>query len=252
MRHAIRISLQAATAVLLVLLWQWGRTSGHLSPDFGEPKVIGETLRRWISDGTLFDATTSTLRVLMTGWVLGTLIGAAVGLLIGTSPMARQICEPFLMFVYGMPRLILQPFFVIWLGFGTAPKVALVIMTIWIITTVNVAQGCRQIPGELVANARLLGAQRIRLARDVYAPSLALWVISSSRITFGLAFQAAIVAEFVGSNQGLGHLITLGQVGFRVNDIFATLVVVMLLAMAGNGLLTVAERRATRWMPSRQ
>ncbi len=252
MRHALRVAAQVAAAVLLVLLWQRGRSSGRLGPDFGEPLEMYRTLKGWVQDGTLSEAASSTLRILITGWTLGTIIGAVVGLMIGVSPVARQICEPFLMFIYGMPRLILQPFFVIWLGFGSPPKVFLVVMTIWIITTVNVAQGCRQIPPELLSNARLLGADRLRLARDVYAPSLALWVISSSRITFGLAFQAAIVAEFVGSNEGLGHLITLGQVGFKINEIFATLVVVMLISMAGNALLTVAERRATRWMPTRQ
>jgi NitT/TauT family transport system permease protein len=251
MKRALRIVAQAVTAALVLLVWQKARTSGHLSADFGEPSEIGRTLGDWLRDGTLRDAALSSLRVLLVGWALGTLIGSLVGMLIGTSPVARQICEPFLMFIYGMPRLILQPFFVIWLGFGVAPKVGLVVMTIWIITTVSVAQGCRQIPGELLSNARLLGADRWRLARDVYAPSLALWVLSSSRVTFGLAFQATIVAEFVGSNEGLGHLITLGQVGFRVNDIYAALVVVMVLSMLGNALLTLAEQRATRWMPSR-
>lgn len=246
-----RYALQSVCAVALIALWQWASDTHRVRPfDFGQPSGIYTTLTTWWRDGTLIAATKSTLTVLLLGWGIGTVVGVLIGLLIGISSLAHDILQPFITFVYGIPRLILLPFLVIWFGFGLAPKVLLVVLTIWIITALSVAEGVTQIPKELIDNARLLGARRGRLVRDVYAPSLALWITSSSRTTFGFAFQAAIVSEFVGANEGLGHLIVVGQNGFRVDAIFAALVIVMILSIVGNALLSLAESRATRWMPA--
>jgi NitT/TauT family transport system permease protein len=250
MRREIRWTLQVLVGVGFICLWEWASSSGRVKAiDFGKPSSIWATLRSWWSDGTLFEATASTVRVLLLGWIIGTLVGIAVGVVVGTSTLAHDILGPFLSFLYGLPRLIIQPFLVIWLGFGLSSKVVFVVLVIWITTTISVAQGCREIPTEILSNTRLLGANSLRLARDVYVPSLALWVVSSSRTTFAFAFQAAIISEFVGTNEGLGHLIIVGQNGFKVNSIYAALVVVTLLSVLANAVLSVAEARATRWMP---
>lgn len=250
MRRALRPIAQLGCLVAFVWLWQWASDTNRIKAfNFGKPTLVYRALVAWWHSGTLVDATLSTLRVLLVGWVIGTVIGVIVGLLIGTVPIIREIFEPFLVFVNGLPRLILQPFLIIWLGFGFAPKVVLVVMAIWIIVTIAVAQGCQQIPQELVANVRLLGATRRTVARDVYAPSLGLWFVSSARSTFGFAFQATVLSEFVGTNEGLGHLISFATNTLKVNQVYAALIVVMVLALAGNALLSLLESFATRWMP---
>lgn len=252
-RRIVIFTLQLACVVAFLWLWQWASTTGYIrSFEFGKPSEVYRTLVRWWQDGTLLTASLSTLQVLLLGWGVGTLVGMAVGVLTGVSPFAREVLEPFLDFVNALPRLILQPFVVIWLGFGLPAKLVFVVMVVWIVTAVAVAEGSRQIPQELVQNTRLLGAGRLRVLRDVYAPSLGLWVVTSSRTTFGFAFQAAVLAEFVGTNQGLGHLIIAAENQFQVNSIYAALAVIMVISIAGNALLSLAEARATRWMPATQ
>jgi NitT/TauT family transport system permease protein len=90
----------------------------------------------------------------------------------------------------------------------------------------------------------------MRLLRDVYAPSLGLWVVASSRTTFGFAFQGAVLAEFAGENQGLGFLVVTGQNTFKVNEIYAALALIVVISIIGNVVLSYAESRVTRWMPS--
>jgi NitT/TauT family transport system permease protein len=68
-------------------------------------------------------------------------------------------------------------------------------------------------------------------------------------MTVGYAFNAAIAAEFVGAAQGLGYLIFQGQTEFRSEQIYAALALTIVIAVVIDGLLSIAERRATRWMP---
>ena len=87
------------------------------------------------------------------------------------------------------------------------------------------------------------------MVKDVYAPSLATWVVSSARVTLGYAFQAAIAAEFVGATVGLGYLVVLGQSALDVNEIWAALIAVVLIAWVLDCLISAADRRFLRWMP---
>jgi NitT/TauT family transport system permease protein len=252
-RRIILISAQLVCAVAFLFAWQWASSNGHVSSfEFGKPSAVYDQLVEWWHDGTLRDASISTTEVLLLGWGIGTFIGMAVGVLTGVSKFANDVLEPFLDFFNALPRLILQPFIVIWLGFGLPAKVTFVVIVIWVITALSISEGSRHIPKEIIQQAQILGAGKARVLRDVYAPSLALWVVASSRTTFGFAFQAAVLAEFVGTNQGLGNLVIVAQNAFQINAIYAALAVVMVIAIFGNVLLSAAETRATRWMPAPQ
>ena len=87
------------------------------------------------------------------------------------------------------------------------------------------------------------------MAWNVYLPSLTLAIAATSRTNIGLAFQASLVAEFVGTTSGLGYLIVMGQNLFDIDTIWVALVVVIALATLLDLLLSRIEARATRWMP---
>jgi NitT/TauT family transport system permease protein len=154
------------------------------------------------------------------------------------------------MFFNGMPRLILQPFFVVWLGFGFAAKTSLVVAVIVIMVMVTFVTAFRDIDRDIVSNTRLLGAGPTGMTLHVYAPALALALLSSARTTLGFALQATLVSEFVGAAGGLGFLIVKGQQTFDVSTIWAALVVVVVLAVILDAVVAAFERHATRWLPA--
>jgi NitT/TauT family transport system permease protein len=144
--------------------------------------------------------------------------------------------------------LLLLPFFLVWLGFGLLPKVLLVISVIVVIVALAVASGVREVDTSYIDNVRVLGGGKPRLILDVYAPSVALWVLSSSRTTVGYALQAAVAAEFIGSNVGLGALVVKGQGFLDVSQVFAAIAVMLVLAVILDLALSLVQRRVTRWM----
>ena len=249
-QRASMIAAQVAVVLGVLLAWHTVARMGVVDPGFfGSPAGVADRLWHWVSDGSLAGHVLSTLGILLTGFLIGSVAGCALGAWIGLSPTAHDVIEPFLIFFNGMPRLILQPFFIIWLGFGFASKVALVVAVIIILVAVGIASALKDIDKDLVANVRILGGNRREMAWNVYLPSLTLAIAATSRTNIGFAFQAALVAEFVGTTSGLGYLIVKGQNLFDIDTIWAALVVVIALATVLDHLISRIEARATRWMP---
>ncbi|BBG02569.1 MULTISPECIES: ABC transporter permease [Pseudonocardia] len=243
---------QLGLVVALIGIWAWGSVSGWLDDfSFGSPWDTGAQLSAWLQDGTLLEGAVATLQVLLIGWAIGMAVGVVVGTVLGLSSFANRVAGPYLAFFNGMPRLILYPFLAIWLGFDLTSKVTMVAMVISVPVILTVSSGFREVDADLLANVRLLGAGMPQTIRDVYGPSLAIWVVSTARVTLGYAFQAAIAAEFVGASVGLGYLTVLGQERLDVNQIWAALVAVVIIAWALDGLVSAADRRLLRWMPAR-
>ncbi|MER7003276.1 ABC transporter permease [Dactylosporangium sp. NPDC000555] len=240
--------LQVAAVLALLGLWQWGTAGGVLDTFIvGTPGETFGQLKNWIVDGTLLRSSLSTLQVLLLGWGIGTVLGVAIGAMIGLNEFFRLVTDPFITFFNGMPRLVLYPFLAVWLGFGIQAKILLVVLVIVVVVATIVATGFRDVDNNLIDNSKLMGARRFDIARDVYAPSLASWLIGSSRVTLGYAFQAAITAEFIGSSKGLGFLVVFGESRLNVNEIWAALAAVIAIAWALDGLVGLWERRALRW-----
>jgi ABC-type nitrate/sulfonate/bicarbonate transport system permease component len=241
---------QLAVLVGFVALWQWASVTGRIDPFFlGRPSTIWDRLSGWMADGTLWGNLRSTVVLLAIGYAVGLVAGFALGWLMGASRLAHAIFEPYVVFMNAVPRIILYPFLVVWLGFGQAPKIISVILVMVPIVAINIATGYKSVEGQYLANMRAQGAGRTQLALHVYVPSLSLWVLSTCRVTFGLAFQAAISAELITSTSGLGYLAAKGQSLFDVNAVYAALAVVTVVAIVVDSGLGLVERRATRWMP---
>jgi ABC-type nitrate/sulfonate/bicarbonate transport system permease component len=245
------LAAQVVAVVAIVTLWQWGSSTGHVDGSFfGTPAGVWHTLTGWAADGTILHQLGSTMALLAVGLGIGTVVGVALGLLIGLSDLARAVLEPFLIFGNGVPRLVLQPFFVVWLGFGFVSRVALVFVVIFVLVAVSVAGALAGLDRDVVVNARLMGAGRAHLVRHVYLPWLAIDLLANSRSNVGFAFQAALVAEFVGGASGLGYLIVKGQNLFDVNSIWAALVIVVVVSIVIDLVIARLQSRASRWRPA--
>lgn len=239
---------QVAVVVAFVALWQWASDTGRVPRFFvGSPsKTFGE-LRQWSSDGSLWSDVWVTVEVLLIGFVLGVLIGFVLGVALGVSAFLRDVLHPFLVFLNGLPRLLLLPLLVIIFGFGLVPGVIFVVLIIFVPTTIYVHSAFVEIDRDLLANIELLGGRSMDVVRQVYVPFLAQWVLGNMRALAGFAFQGAVIAGFWGEAEGLGHKIVHGQATDNVNEIFAAILVVVIIAVLLDNLLVMAERYAGRW-----
>ena len=180
---------------------------------------------------------------------IGTLLGLGFGLWLALAPTASAILDPYIKAANSMPRLILAPIFALWFGLGIWSKVALAVTLVFFIVFFNVYQGVREVSPVVLANARMLGANRKQLLRTVYLPSATSWVFSSLHTSVGLAFVGAVVGEYLGSARGVGYLILQAEGTFDVNTVFAGIVVLTAFALALDALVGRIERRLMKWQP---
>jgi len=217
---------------------------------FGQPWQVAQRIWAWfVTDADIYRH----LRVTLTETVLAFGIGAAAGLggglWLALSPLSSRVLEPYIKAMNAMPRIILAPIFGVWFGLGIGSKVALGFTLVFFVVFFNVYQGVKEVSPVVLANARMLGANRRQLLRHVYLPSATSWVFSSLHTSVGLAFVGAVVGEYLGSSQGVGYLILQAEGSFDINTVMAGIVVLTLFALVLDGVVSRLERRLMKWQP---
>ena len=256
---------QVGSLVLLLVLWHLLSRNGKTAFFIGEPIQVAGRIWSWflpvtVAPNALFpDGLQGRadiylhlgVTLLETGlaFVLGTVLGLAIGLWLALAPTAGAILDPYIKAANSMPRVILAPIFGLWFGLGIWSKVALAVTLVFFIVFFNVYQGVREVSPVVLANARMLGASQRQLLRTVYLPSATSWVFSSLHTSVGLAFVGAVVGEYLGSARGVGYLILQAEGTFDVDTVVAGIVVLTAFALVLDGLVGRIERRLMKWQP---
>ena len=224
----------------LLALWELLPLLGVVDSFFiSRPDLILQRIWEWTSTGALFGHIFATVSEASIGFVIGTVAGAAVGLFCGLWPPASRALLPLLTIGNALPKLAFAPLLIAWFGFGISSKIALSAAVVFFFIFFGVYSGLRSGNGLIVANARVMGGSGWKLLWHVHLPSAFSWIIAGIRLAVGYAFASAVIGEYLGSDVGLGYLITYGKAMLDMTQVFAGLVVVMLLA----GLADVALRR---------
>jgi NitT/TauT family transport system permease protein len=247
--------------VLCFVLW-YALTSPTLLPAFyfddpnkaaflfGEPQKVLVRIAQWFISGEIWLHLWTTLIETVLAFVVGTVLGLGAGLWLALSPLASALFDPYSKAANSMPRVILAPIFGVWFGLGIGSKVALGVTLVFFIVFFNVYQGVKEVSPVVLANARMLGANRQQLLRAVYLPSAMSWVFSSLHTSVGLAFVGSVVGEYLGSARGVGYLILQAEGTFDINTVFAGILVLTAFALILDGLVGMAERRLMKWQPA--
>ncbi|MEY3739818.1 MAG: hypothetical protein RLZZ192_494 [Pseudomonadota bacterium] len=248
-----KLSLRVWQLTLLIIIigfWQFFSRDPKIEFFFGTPAGVAGRIWDWfIVSGSIYQHLGITLTETVLAFVIGTTSGLGAGLWLGLSPMASNILDPYIKALNSMPRVILAPIFAMWFGLGIWSKVALAVTLVFFIVFFNVYQGVREVSPTLLDNARMLGADRKQLLRQVYLPSATSWVFSSLHTSVGLAFVGAVVGEYLGSAAGVGYLILQAEGTLDVDTVIAGIIVLTAFALVLDTLVAIVEKRLMKWQP---
>jgi NitT/TauT family transport system permease protein len=254
-------------AVLVVILggWELGARTCTISHDtstciidsffWGRPTGIWQQIVTWAQNGTsqgsLWEQILVTLEEAGYGFLIGLALGVVSGVVLGRNPFLADVLGPYIKAGNSIPRVVLGALFAISMGVvGIQSKVALAAVLVFFVVFFNAFQGVREADRNLLANARILGANQLQLTTAVILPSALTWIIASLHISFSFAMVGAVVGEFLGSVKGVGLLIRISQQSFNANGVFAAMAILAALALTAEFLITFLENRLIRWRPS--
>jgi NitT/TauT family transport system permease protein len=261
--RARRLKITAAQILLAVLIigsWQLLTTWKVVDPFFyGQPSGIAKQLKDYFTEGdqatefgSYWTQIFTTLREAVFGFVLGTAGGIVFGVGLGVSPFMARVIGPYIKIFNAIPRIVLGSIFLVAFGLGQTPKILLAAVLVFFVVFFNAFQGVREVDRNILNNARVLGASKVRIVKDVTLPSALTWIIASMHTAFGFAIVGAIVGEVLGAQSGLGLVITTAQNQFNPDGVFATMTVIATITLFVEFLLTRLERRLLSWRPPSQ
>jgi len=171
--------------------------------------------------------------------------------MLAQSETLADVLRPFMLALYGVPRIALAPIFVLWFGIALASKVMMAGMMSFLLVFFSTYDGVRDADLELRNVARILGTNRWQLFWHVTIPNASPWIISGLRIAIPQALVATVVAEFIASTEGLGYRIMEKTNVLDTAGTMAGVLVLMIIVVILSTGLDRLERRALRWRPKR-
>ncbi len=263
-RGVLVLALRIGLAGAIVGSWESATRIGCHGPDsatclvdpffFGQPSGVFDQLVRWVQNGTaqgpLWEQIAVTLEETVLGFAIGVVLGVIFGVALGTNRLLSDVAGPYIKALNAMPRVVLGSIFTIALGLEMPSKVALAVVLVFFVVFFNAFQGVREVDLDLIANARILGADGGQLSRHVILPSALSWIIASLHTSFGFALVGAIVGEYLGARHGIGLMIATAQGTFNANGVFAAMLILAVVAIVAEAAVTSLEGRLIRWRPS--
>lgn len=188
-----------------------------------------------------------TLGAALAGFLMGTVPGIALPLVLRRMPVLRKILDPFLIAGYGLPKLALAPLFILWLGIGVEAKIALVASVVFFLVFFSTMAGVESVEKRTLQMARVVGATDYQVARHIVWPAIIPFVFAGIRVATPYAIGGVVISELISSNRGLGYLVQLGAMNFSTADVIAVILAITLITGAASWLVAIAEARRMRW-----
>ena len=239
---------RAVALILLLALWETASDLKWINPFYASsPSAVAKVLFSLFADGQIWTHLEATFSAAIIGLVAGLAIGIVLGFVAALTPLLAQLIEPVMILLNAIPRVILAPLFVIWLGIDLASKVALALILVAVLIFFAVYSGIKEVDQRLVERVRTLGGGKRVLIREVYVPSVTAWIMGSLKVAVGFAFTGACVGEFVASSRGLGYLLQFAQSTYNAALTMALIVLIMAFVVVLFGVSEWLERRLLPW-----
>jgi ABC-type nitrate/sulfonate/bicarbonate transport system permease component len=245
--------LGTGTIVLLLLVWQFLPDFVPMKAGtklfFTVPSHIAGTLWTMFATGSVWAPLGVSASAFAVGLSLAIVVGLPFGVLLGRSATLNAMVDPFITAFNATPRLVFLPLLMLWFGIGIWSKVAVVFLGALFPLLINTYEGVRNADKILINVVRSFGAGEWDIARLVVVPNSLPFIIVGLRLAIGRAVLGVVVSEFFGSQDGLGVVMVRAASQFKVDVVFAGLIVFAALSLIMTGLVKLLEDRLTRWRP---
>jgi NitT/TauT family transport system permease protein len=231
----------------LLLLWHSAMSHPGWGSLVSSPSGVYRQLTTWFQEESWWLEVWVTLKEALLGYLLGLVAALILVVLVVPIPIFRAFASPFIAAFNSAPKVIFAPLFIVWFGLGIESKVLFVASTIFFVVFYGVYSGLQTVDQTLLRNVRVLGASTLDRILHFYLPSILVWLIASFRLALNISLTSAVVAEYLGSFSGLGHIIAEAQAQLVPAPAVAGVLVIAIIATIFDRGLVRIETRLSRW-----
>ena len=238
----------AAAILALFALWEGLARLGLVDPSLAPaPSVVAAALVRLAGRPEVLASLGVTAWEVAAAFLLATPLGLGLGFLLAEVPALGALFRPLVNFLFGVPKSILLPVFILVFGVSIPQKIAFGVFTTIFVLIVGGIAAVQSVPPELITVSRAYGASRAQIAREIYLPAMAPILLESARLGMVFNITAVLLCEIYGARDGIGYRIASWGENLQMPQLYAALVIVAAAAVAVNEALRAVESRLGAW-----
>ncbi|MCB8876323.1 ABC transporter permease [Acidisoma silvae] len=246
MTRAWRLGGPAGILLTLLAVWWLVTGLGWIDP-LVLPSPVAVFGVFWTQPGLMFGNAGITAAEAIIGLVLGNALGLLLAIIFVSSASGRRAVLPLAMAAQAVPIVAVTPALIIGFGDGMEPKILVAIFLVFFPMLVNGMRGLRSADAELGELMHSLDASPWQRLWMVRLPAALPFIFTALKFSACSSFVAAIVAEWVAANRGLGYLIVFAGSQYRSDEVWAAVLIGTLSSMILVGLVVLLERRVMPW-----
>lgn len=228
----------AAVIAVLLLIWELFVQLAQI-PLYVLP-APSDMFRTFVTEFfVLTEHAATTMLEALAGMAISFIIGVAIGILMDACPILRRSVYPLLVVTQTIPVIVLAPIFIIYLGFGYAPKILTVVLMCFFPIVISFSDGLSELDAGYYNLVRTYGASKWQLYRLVKIPSAMISLLSGLKVAATYSISGAVVGEWIASQKGLGYYLIRAKNGYMLDKVFACVLMIILLSLLMNGLVSL-------------
>ena len=194
----------------------------------------------------------TTLREIGIGFGMTVVVSIPIATLISYSRTFEKTLYPFMVCLQLIPKVAIGPLFVVWFGFGQMPKILMVFLLSFFPLLMDTVAGLKSLNGRLYYMARTMSDSEWKFYWKIKLPNALPHIFSGLKTSISMAAVGAVVAEFLGSDSGLGYLLLRANGDINTKLLFAILIVLCIMGMAFFGAVEILEKKLIPWHVSQR
>ncbi len=247
MRRHERLIVAAAVLGLFALweaLVRAGRLDASLAP---APSTVVESLVRLAGRPEVLASLWVTAWEVLAAFLVALPVGLLLGFVLAEVPVLGALFRPLVNFLFGVPKSIFLPVFILVFGVSIPQKIAFGVFTTVFVLIMGGIAAVQSVPRELITVSRVYGATRGQIIREIYLPAMAPILLESARLGMVFNITAVLLCEIYGARDGIGYRIAAWGENLQMPQLYAALVIVAAAAVAVNEALRAVETRLGAW-----
>ena len=251
--QALNLPLKRVALVLLLLAVWWLAARGSPAYVLPGPDRVWNAWTSLVSTDSFFEDLGITFYRVLVGFFFAAIVGAVLGLILGSNRALGEFFEPILAVTNTISSAIWAIFAIIWFGISNATTIFVVFMTAMPLILTNVWRGAQTVNADLVELAHSFRMSRAQVIWKIYLPTILPDFFSGARLAFGFGWRVSLVAETIGSSNGVGYRLRQAADLVKTDQVFAwTITLVVLMVIIEFGVLKPLETRLFRWRKQAQ